>query len=225
MLKEGRGSYKMAFKEGDFIEIEYTGAIKESGIVFDTTSIDVAKKNNLYDTHKEYGPIIICLGHEQLLKGLDQQIRDKELNKDYKIEVKAENAFGKKSAQLIQMISSSKFKEQKVPVAHGMQVNIDGNIGIIKSISGGRIIVDFNHPLAGSDLVYNVKVNKKIDDDAQKIKAIFEVDLGIKDTSITLKDGIAAVDFKAKDKFPEEIKVMVKKKIKEMIPSLKDIIF
>ena len=95
MLKEGRGSYKMAFKEGDFIEIEYTGAIKESGIVFDTTSIDVAKKNNLYDTHKEYGPIIICLGHEQLLKGLDQQIRDKELNKDYKIEVKAEKTNSK----------------------------------------------------------------------------------------------------------------------------------
>ena len=159
MLKEGRGSYKMAFKEGDFIEIEYTGSIKESGIVFDTTSMDLAKKSNLYEINKTYGPIIVCLGHEQLLKGLDEQIRDKELNKDYKVEVKAEKAFGKKSAQLIQMISASKFKEQKVPVAAGMQVNIDGKIGIIKSISGGRIIIDFNHPLAGVDLAYNIKIH------------------------------------------------------------------
>ena len=53
----------MAFKEGDFIEIEYTGSIKESGIVFDTTSMDLAKKSNLYEINKTYGPIIVCLGH------------------------------------------------------------------------------------------------------------------------------------------------------------------
>ena len=41
-----------------------------------------------------------------------------------------------------------------------LPVNIDNLNGIIRTVSGGRVIVDFNHPLSGRVLSYNVKVNK-----------------------------------------------------------------
>ncbi len=34
-------------KKKDFIELDYSGTIKESGMLFDTTSADIAKENNI----------------------------------------------------------------------------------------------------------------------------------------------------------------------------------
>ena len=43
---------------------------------------------------------------------------------------------------------------------HYHKTILDNMTGIIKSATGGRVIVDFNHPLSSKDLAYNVKVNK-----------------------------------------------------------------
>ncbi|EFK97351.1 peptidylprolyl isomerase FKBP-type, partial [sediment metagenome] len=40
----------------------------------------------------------------------------------------------------------------------GLPVNIDGMYGIIRTVAGGRVIVDFNHPLSGKEIVYNSKL-------------------------------------------------------------------
>ena len=40
-------------KKGDWIEIEYTGTIKEDNIVFDTTDVEVARTIGLYDEKME----------------------------------------------------------------------------------------------------------------------------------------------------------------------------
>jgi len=69
----------------DFIEIEYTGKIKEDNTIFDTTDEDIAKENNL-ETHSGYEPIIICVGEEQLLKGIDGNLEGNDIGKEYDIE-------------------------------------------------------------------------------------------------------------------------------------------
>ena len=52
----------------------------------------------------------------------------------------------------------------------GEIVEINGMLATIRNITGGRVIVDFNHPLAGKTLIYEVKIVKKIDDPLEKIK-------------------------------------------------------
>ena len=145
----------------DFIEIEYTGKLKEDNIVFDTTDEKVAKENNL-ETHSGYEPVIICVGQEQLLKGIDKNLEGKDIGKEYDIEIKPEDAFGNKNAKLIQLIPTAKFKKQNIQPMPGIQLNIDGMVGTIKTVSGGRTLVDFNHPLAGKELLYKIKINKKM---------------------------------------------------------------
>ena len=144
----------------DFIEIEYTGKLKDENVVFDTTDETVAKENGL-ESHSGYGSVIICVGEEQLLKGLDKNLEGKETGKEYDIELKPEDAFGNKNAKLIQLVPTSKFKQQNVQPMPGMQLNIDGVVGTIKTVSGGRTLVDFNHPLSGKVLTYKIKINKK----------------------------------------------------------------
>ena len=37
-------------------------------------------------------------------------------------------------------------------------------------MSGGRCLVDFNHPLSGKDLVYDVRINKIVEKTVPEIK-------------------------------------------------------
>src|SRR3989344_1222392 len=141
-------------KKNDFVEIEYTGRLKESNAVFDTTQEKVAKENDLYDKNADYSPLIICVGENHILRGLEEQMIGKETGKEYAFEVSSDNAFGRKDPKLIQLVPTNKFRQQNIQPFPGLQLNIDGVFGVVKTVSGGRCLVDFNHPLAGKDLVY-----------------------------------------------------------------------
>ena len=207
-------------KKRDFVEIEYTGKLKEENIIFDTTDEKIAKENKLHN--HDYGPVTICVGEEQILKGLDKNIEGKEIGKEYSFEIKPEDAFGKKDAKLIQMIPISKFKQQKIQPMPGMQLNIDGVVGTVKIASGGRTLVDFNHPLAGKELSYKIKINKKITDDKEKLSSYLKLSIG-KDFEAELTNSNAKIILK--NEIPKEIKERLSKKITELIPDIKKVEF
>ena len=209
-------------KKHDFIEIEYTGKLKEDNLVFDTTDEKVAKENNL-ETHSGYEPVIICVGQEQLLKGIDKNLEGKDMGKEYDIEIKPEDAFGNKNAKLIQLIPTSKFKQQKIQPMPGMQMNIDGMVGTIKTVSGGRTLVDFNHPLSGKELFYKIKINRKVTDDKEKLTGYLKLSLGTKDFEIEINNNDAKI--KLKNEIPKEAEERLSKKITELIPNIKKVEF
>ena len=206
----------------DFIEIEYTGKLKDENVVFDTTDETVAKENGL-ESHSGYGSVIICVGEEQLLKGLDKNLEGKETGKEYDIELKPEDAFGNKNAKLIQLIPTSKFKQQNIQPMPGMQLNIDGIAGTIKTVSGGRTLVDFNHPLAGKEVSYKIKINKKITDDKEKLEGYLKLSLSTKEIEIEVNDGNAKI--KLKKEMPKEAQESLSKKITELIQNIKNVEF
>ncbi|MBR9705583.1 peptidylprolyl isomerase [Candidatus Pacearchaeota archaeon] len=214
---------KMNIKNKDFLEIEYTGKIKEDNIIFDTTDEKLAKDNNLSDQNISYGPVIICLGEGQILKGLEEELIDKEAGKEYTIELDAEKGFGKKDPKLIQLIPTSKFKQQKITPMPGLQLNIDGVMGVIKTVSGGRTMVDFNHPLGGKDIAYEIKINKIVTDDQEKVQGYIQISLGIKDFDVKIENDIAKVNFKKE--IPNEVSERLSAKIKELIPNVKNVEF
>jgi len=165
----------MAIKKKDFIEIAFTGKIKGEGIVFDTTDAAIAKENELPE--RDYKPIVICVGEGHVVKGLDEGLVGKELGK-HTFELPPEKAFGKKDAKLIQMIPLAKFKEHEIAPVPGLQLNIDNEIGTVLRVSGGRIMMDFNHPLAGRNVVYEVDIKKTVTDKKEQVEAIIGL-LGI----------------------------------------------
>jgi len=203
----------MEIKKGDFIEIEYTGKIKESNIIFDTTDEETAKQNNIYNENYRYGPITICLGESQVLKGIDTQLEGKNLG-IYTFDVAAEEAFGKKNAKLLKMVPSSVFKKQKIVPYPGLQVNMDGILGIVKTVTGGRTIVDFNHPLASRDLVYEIKINKIVTDDKEKIKSYVQLQLNQKGIDVELENGKTKVTLS--QNVPKELTDNLSSKLKEL---------
>jgi len=175
----------MSIQKGDFIELDYTGKIIEDNIIFDTTIPADAKKAGLIHEHadgeehhhhhhlheEDFKPVVICVGQNHVLPGLDKKIEGLAIGK-HEIKLSEEEAFGKKNSKLLKLIPLTAFKEQKINPHVGLVLNIDNAKGIVRSVSGGRVIVDFNHPLAGKEVVYTIKINKTVEDSEQKLKAL-----------------------------------------------------
>ena len=141
----------------DFVEVEYTGKLPD-GLVFDTTVAEVAQQHNIHSDKMKYGPATVCVGEKQLLPGLDEQLVDKEVGKEYTVTLPPEHAFGKRDVKKVKIIPMNTFREHKTEPHPGLQIDVDGEVGTVNNISGGRVIVNFNHPLAGKELEFHVEV-------------------------------------------------------------------
>ena len=165
----------MAINKGDFVRLNFTGKVQENDEIFDTTFEDVAKEADLFDENKEYKPIPIIVGGNHLLPAIEEAIVGLEEGDSKTIEIDSENAFGPRNRQLIQLIPMKEFKKQGMTPVPGMIITSEGNNGKILTVNGGRVKVDFNHELAGKDLIFDVDVVEIIDNDEDKIKSMIEL--------------------------------------------------
>lgn len=181
----------MQVQKNDFIEIEFTG--KANGEVFDTTHKEEAKKIGI---EADVKPVIVSVGNEMLLKGLDENLEGKEIEKQYSIKISPEKAFGSRNPSLIKTIPMKVFKEKNMNPVPGLTLQMDDYLAKILSVSGGRVTVDFNNPLAGKEIEYDFKVLRKVEDIKEKINALqdfffrnrFEFTLDEKDKKVIFKE-------------------------------------
>ncbi|PIO04973.1 peptidylprolyl isomerase [Candidatus Woesearchaeota archaeon CG08_land_8_20_14_0_20_43_7] len=215
----------MAIKNGDFIEIEYTGSIKDDGSVFDTTDKKTAEENGIFSQKTQYGPIVVVLGESHLIKGLDKELDGKEIGKEYEISLPPEKAFGKRDAKLLQLIPAKRFSKESIRPMPGMQVNVDGMLGIVRNVSGGRTIVDFNHPLASKEVTYAVKLKRIVDDVIEKISALLIIKLSLRKDMVTVgfAEGKATITLPVK--LPDEFAKLETEEIKRLVPEAKEVCF
>ena len=214
----------MALKKGDFIEIEYEGRI-EDGSLFDTTNEDNAKKEGIHREGIKYEPIIICIGERQMLEGLEKELVGKDIG-SHEIKLTAENAFGKKDAKLIKLVPMSIFKKQGVKPMPGLQINADNMIGTVKTVSGGRVLVDFNMPLAGHDVTYKIDIKRIVTDDKEKVESVLLLNANLTKEmyKLDIKEGKATITINKELNLPEELKGKIAEEVKKIVTSLKDVV-
>lgn len=207
-------------EKGDFIEFDYTGKTT-NGFVFDTTIKDVATSNHI-ESKSVYKPAIMCLGQGHFMQGLDEALMQKDVGiGKHTFTIPAEKAFGKKDAKKIQTVPLSKFTKEKLQPYPGMQINVDGQIASVKRVSGGRVLVDLNHPLAGLDVVYDVDIKQKVTDVKLKVESYIHNSFG--PVKHEIKENTLTIFVKT---LPEEtIKESLEKDIMARIPEIKTITF
>ena len=84
-------------------------------------------------------------------------------------------------------------------------------------------MVDFNHPLAGKEVVYKFKINRKITDDKDKIAGFLKLNLGADDSNVEINGGNAKIMLKRD--IPKEAKEELKEKMAGLIPNIRNIEF
>ena len=213
--------------EGDFIRIDYVGRVSESDEIFDLTKENVAKENGIYNPEFKYGPIPVILGAHHVVKGLEDELMKMKIGKSKKVIVKPEDALGERKAELIKLIPLSEFKKRDIDPFPGMPIVENGMRGRVLSVSGGRVRVDFNHPLAGKTLVYDVEIKEKITDVNKKVMATLELFLKFEKDEINVRIDKETLEIKiGKDKdVPKTIKKMIADNATKWIKNIKKVIF
>jgi FKBP-type peptidyl-prolyl cis-trans isomerase 2 len=215
----------MTLQNGDFIEVEYTGMLKEDGIVFDTTDEQVAQSSGVHNPNQKYGPVVICIHQHQVVPGVDHSFPGKNVGDEYVLDLLPEEAFGKKDAALIELIPAFKFKKENISPMVGMQVEVDNRQGVVKTASGGRVMVDFNHPLSGKEVTYTVKIIKKVDDPQEQVKAILEMNFHVRGVEVKVEGDTATVQLQKDIDIPEQVVELMSKNMEGIIPSVKKLVF
>lgn len=203
----------MGLQNGEFIELEYSGRLKETRELFDTTSAEEAQKAGLTNPRGHYGPVIVCLGHAQLLKGLENHLLGKDIGKTYTVALLPEEAFGKKDTKLLKIVSTNVFLKQGIRPMPGLQVTIDNTLGTIRTVTGGRTIVDFNHPLSGREVEYQITVKRIVTDKKEQLTGLLDAEGHVHDAMITLKENKAEIV--TQEMLPEPFMRHLSTKIKE----------
>jgi len=175
----------------DFVKINFSGKIKETNFEFD-------KGENL--------PVVV--GVNFTLKGIDKALLEMNVGEKKTVEVLPELGFGNRETKLVKMVPLSEFTKHDTKPFPGMVVDADNMRGKVLSVSGGRVKVDFNHPLAGKVLVYDLEIKEKIESVEDKIKALMRIYTNADEKSrIVIKDKEVDIDL------PPLINSLYKKKI------------
>ncbi|MEM3832804.1 MAG: FKBP-type peptidyl-prolyl cis-trans isomerase [Thermoprotei archaeon] len=158
--------------KGDFILIDYVARIKETGEILDLTLEEVAKKEKFARSDGIYEPMLVVVGKNWVPKGLDEELEKMNVNENKVVEISPEKAFGKRDPKKIKIVSVRELPKEGGPIRVGSVVTVEGLEGIVLSVGGGRAVIDFNHPLAGKTIVYEVTVRNVIEKLEDKIMAL-----------------------------------------------------
>jgi len=166
----------MAIKNGDFVRLNYTLKVKESGDIVDTTLESVAKEKGLHHEHGEgaephrYEPFFLVVGEGWVPKGLDEGLVGLEPAQSSTIEVPPDKGYGVRDPSKVKLVPLRRFRNEGITPAPGIQVNLDGKLGQVRAVGAGRVQMDYNHPLAGRTLVYEVSVESVLETADDKVR-------------------------------------------------------
>lgn len=158
----------MPIQRGDFVLVDYVASVKESGEIIDLTREDVAKAKKFYREDGIYEPQLVIVGEGWVLRGVDEALVGMEEGEERVVEIPPEKAFGLRDPEKVKILPARELTKRGIVPRVGMKVEVDGRTGVVKSVGGGRVTLDFNHPLAGHFIVYELKVVSKVEGDLRK---------------------------------------------------------
>lgn len=122
---------------------------------------DVNTKEILDSNIQSGKPLEFIIGRGQIIPGLEDSIKELNAGDTKDIIVKAEDAYGKYNEKAQQTLPKEQFAG--IELTEGMTLFGQGEDNqsvqvTVKSFTDDEVTVDFNHPLAGKDLLFAVNV-------------------------------------------------------------------
>jgi len=134
-------------KTGDAVSVHYTGKLQD-GTVFDSS--------------EQGEPLEFTLGQGQLIPGFEQAVSGMKVGESKTVTITSDQAYGPYRQELVQVVPREQLPEDLKPEV-GMQLQStrsDGGVVVVTvtEVSETTITVDANSPLAGKDLIFEIKL-------------------------------------------------------------------
>jgi FKBP-type peptidyl-prolyl cis-trans isomerase SlpA len=119
---------------------------------------------NVIDSNFEKEPATFTVGDGNLLQGFEQSIFGLQEGDRKSVVIKPEQGFGQRNPNNVQEIPRSQFGAD-IQLEEGLMLSFaDAQKtelpGVVKRFNDDVVIIDFNHPLAGRDIVFEVAILK-----------------------------------------------------------------
>lgn len=160
--------------ENDLVFINFVGKIKATGKIIDFTYKELAEEEKVDASKVDLSPMLVIPSANYTLEAISKSLIGKNEGDKYTLDLKPEEAFGRFNSKLVKMYSLDSFRDNHINPSAGDIVSLDGMTAAVVSVGAGRVMVNFNHMLAGKGLIYDIEIFKIITDDAEKVSAIFK---------------------------------------------------
>jgi FKBP-type peptidyl-prolyl cis-trans isomerase SlyD len=127
-------------------------------------NIDYTLKINgkVIDSSIGFEPLIYLHGHNNIIPGLERELLGMEVGESKNIIVLPQEAYGEFDPAAFSNVPLSKFDERD-NIAIGSTIEMEDEDGVVMiaeviSIEDAMVKLDFNHPLAGKELHFDVTI-------------------------------------------------------------------
>lgn len=134
-------------ERGDRIEVHFIGTV-DNGAIFESYDAD--------------SPLHLTLGNHEIFPALEKEIIGMHIGEVKNILIKASEAYGPRQTENIVVVHRSLFpEEQTIVIGQKLAIQFaDGEqrIMLVINVTNDDITLDGNHPLAGLDLTFALKL-------------------------------------------------------------------
>ncbi|ANV98465.1 peptidylprolyl isomerase [Helicobacter enhydrae] len=124
-------------------------------------SVKDAKTGEVLDQNVGGEPLEFLLGASQVIAGLEKALSDAKEGDQKQLKIEPDEAYGEYHIKYLQEVPREQF--EGIELREGMTLFGHGENGqsvqvSVKSFNDDMVIIDYNHPLAGKTLLFDVKV-------------------------------------------------------------------
>lgn len=116
----------------------------------------------IVDSSEEEGPLEYLHGYENIVPGLEKALAGKKVGDSVKVTVKPEEGYGEYDDEAVAFVPRMEIPSE-IPLEEGTEIVMEDEdedyiTAVIAWIGADEVKLDFNHPLAGYTLEFDVKI-------------------------------------------------------------------
>tara|TARA_B110000003_G_C16443199_1_gene454878 strand:- start:335 stop:775 length:441 start_codon:yes stop_codon:yes gene_type:complete len=120
----------------------------------------VLEDGHIIDSNFESEPATFSVGDGNLLPGFESTLMGLVNGDEREFTIPPEQAFGQHNPQNVQAVERGNFDQEELELGAMFSFqNGDGELpGVIVDVDDNDVMIDFNHPLAGKNIIFQVKI-------------------------------------------------------------------
>lgn len=120
----------------------------------------VLEDGHIIDSNFESEPATFSVGDGNLLPGFESTLIGLVNGDEREFTIPPEQAFGQHNPQNVQAVERGNFDQEELELGAMFSFqNGDGELpGVIVDVDDNEVMIDFNHPLAGKNIIFQVKI-------------------------------------------------------------------
>ena len=140
-----------------------TMPIIDNQVVSISYELKDAGTGEIIDSNLNAAPLSFIVGKGQIIPGLENEIKKLSQGDSADVKVAAVDAYGEHDSSAIQSLPKEQFAG--LELTEGMVLYGQGEDGgttqvVVKSFNDEEVEVDFNHPLAGKELLFAISITE-----------------------------------------------------------------